>query len=78
MGQEWKGNRLLQSQPAGKAKPSQEDDELEDIEELRKGGFLGDGDGTSALLKVRPRPSHLQSPAMFTLLPRSLWALDFL
>ena len=41
-------------QSGAKAKPAQEEDELDEVEELRKSGFLGEGDGSSTLLKVPP------------------------
>ena len=44
-------------QSGAKAKPAQEEDELDEVEELRKSGFLGEGDGSSTLLKV-PLSNH--------------------
>lgn len=46
----------MSMQSTAKAPPNEEDeDEMEDVEELRKGGFLGGGDEASPLMKGRPK-----------------------
>ena len=43
---------FLQSEKKGKA-TREDEDEAEDIEELRKGGFLGEGNESSPLMKSK-------------------------